>query len=181
MIGASQGEVRLGDTDFEIATDLERSLLLIGSFAPGLNVEFDRLLETHLRVSFIYFIRKYDMFPIIDSVRLHLFDLAAQFPAVGGNFALEAAALGEWDLFGRLVMTLDEAFVSGGDDVGQQRMRRKLDWRGWTPKIMQELSKINENLPWAVCQIGTKYAGASRRDTISYKAMGPDLANAMTS
>jgi hypothetical protein len=32
-----------------------------------------------------------------------------------------------------------------------------------------------------VCQIGTKYAGASRRDTISYKAMGPDLANAMTS
>jgi hypothetical protein len=136
-------------------------------------------LEYRLNVMMVRFARKYEMTSILDAIKLYLFTLMTKFPPTGGRFALVAAELKEWDMCGRLVMTLDPSTMTTGDDIGDKEMRQTLDWRGWTPEIIRELSDISEMFLWAVCQVGTKHAKASGYGQIPYGAMGPDLAKVM--
>ena len=64
-------------------------------------------------------------------------------------------------------------------DLDDEHMRQVVDWRGWTPEIIRDLSKISERFVWAVCQVGTKHAKLSGYGGISYANMGPDLAQIM--
>ena len=115
---------------------------------------------------------------MIDGISLHMFRAAAQFAPCGGLYSFVAAALKEWDLFGKLVMTLDESFGGNEENPREEQARRMLDWRAWTPSIVRPLSQIHDGLVWAICQVGTKHA-KSLTGQINFAAMGPDLARAM--
>jgi len=178
----SQLEIRLTDDEIESAYNLARCMTVISYWTDEKHHEYqsskwDRLV-CYPDLPMIFFAQKYEIQPMIDGIRLHMFRAAAQFSPRGGHFSFVAAALGEWGLFGKLVTTLDGSLGGDGESPSQEQARRMLDWRSWTPSTMRQLSQINDGLPWAICQVGTKHA-KSLTGQINYAAMGPDLARAM--
>jgi len=174
----TQATLHLTDPDIESALPLFDSLMVIKSQAENDHVELYHTFRDGLDMNMVNFAKKYDISSTLDAIKLHLFELASEFPPMGGRHVLVAATLEEWNLCGRLVMGLDAWQGNGWIDC-DEHMRQMLDWRGWTPEIIQELSKISEKFLWAVCQVGTKHARAAGHGGISYAAMGPDLARVM--
>lgn len=169
--------LHLTDPDIETAGQLFSIFDILQNF-DDVN-EVQEALDGRLDPRMVAFVKKYDMKPILDAIKIHLYSLSAMFPPCGGEFVLVAAALGEWALCGRLVMTLDERDGDDEQDVRCTEMRQLLDWRGWTPYIIRQLLQISDKFLWAVCQAGTKHAKSSGYNQISYKGMGPDLAAIM--
>jgi len=131
-----------------------------------------------LDASVVAFAQKYEIISVVIAIKLHLFSLAAQYPTYGGEYVLVAASLKEWDLCGRLIGSLE---YSRDFETGEViNMRREMDWRGWTPAMIEELGKIGPKFAWAVCRAGTKCATLEGRGRIDYVAMGQELARLMT-
>jgi hypothetical protein len=172
----TQATIHLSDPDFESADSLCAILAIIKDQAEN-NPEFHQIISIDLDINMVNFVKKYED-STMNAIKLHLFDLASEFPPDGGRHVLVAATLAEWNLCGRLVIALDgwqgNTWIEESD-----RMRKVLDWRAWTPEIMRELSQISEKFLWAVCQVGTKHARAVGYGGISYADMGPDLARIM--
>jgi hypothetical protein len=174
---SSRAELRLTDAAFEKAADIEGILNVVESIIDE-DPDIGDVFENHLDIAMVRFAQKYQMNSILDAIKINLFDLVTNFPPIGGRFVLVAASLEEWSLCGRLVMALDSSGRSY-PLYEEYDMRQALDWRGWTPKIILELSQISEMFLWAVCQVGTKHAKAAGYGQISYAMMGPDLAKIM--
>ena len=172
-----QPTLRLTDPEFESAVSLSSILPIVKEQAEE-DPEHWISIRDYLDVNMVNFAQKYEMISVLNNIKLYLFKLAAQFPPKGGQHVLEAATLGEWDLCGRLVMSLDSRHEDGHMEEDTY-IRQVLDWRGWTPEIIRDLSKISDKFLWAVCQVGTKHAKLSGYGRISYTDMGPDLARVM--
>lgn len=172
----SKVEIQLTDPHFESSATLETILWIIRVIDDRMEVQHG--LRDSLDVKMLLLAQKYEMDSIIDATRLYLFELACSFSSEGARFVLVAAMLEEWNVCGRFVMALD---VWEGKNWMEEEahLRRMLDWRGWTPEIMKELSQVSDHFLWAVCQVGTKHARLSGQAGISYTDMGPDLARAM--
>ena len=173
----TQPTLHLTDPDFESAESLSAILCLVKEHAEDYP-EYWHTLRDNLDVNMVHFVRKYEMISCLNMIKLYLFHLASQFPPEGGRHVLVAATLGEWNLCARLVMSLEawQSYMWMKDD---EHMRQVWDWRGWTPEIIRDLSKISDKFLWAVCQVGTKHAKLSGYGRISYTDMGPDLARVM--
>lgn len=176
---SSGNPIRLSDTEFETAVTIEGILLVVKSLEGHDDIDLHDVIWIHLDLQLVSFAKKYDMRSILDAMKLHLFGLVTSFPPEGGEFVLVAAALREWDLCGRMIITLDQHLGRNGRDTLEKDMRKMLDWRGWSPDMMREITQIDENLPWAIIQAGTKHAKTSGYARISYAGMGPDLAEIM--
>jgi len=172
-----QPTLRLTDPEFESAVSLSSIVPIVKEQAeedPGHWIT----IRDYLDVNMVNFAQKYEMISTLNNIKLYLFKLAARFPPDGGQHVLVAATLGEWDVCGRLVMSLD-GWQWYEYTKKNAYMRQVLDWRGWTPDIIRDLSKISEKFLWAVCLVGTKHAKLSGYGRISYTDMGPDLARVM--
>ena len=172
-----QPTLRLTDPEFESAVSLSSIVPIVKEQAeedPGHWIT----IRDYLDVNMVNFAQKYEMISTLNNIKLYLFKLAARFPPDGGQHVLVAATLGEWDVCGRLVMSLD-GWQGYEYTKKNAYMRQVLDWRGWTPDIIRDLSKISEKFLWAVCLVGTKHAKLSGYCRISYTDMGPDLARVM--
>ena len=176
----SQREIRLTDSVLEWADNLRTCFAVIERLTDDDDHNNNSVWRLYRcsDLPMIFFAQKYEIKPMIDGIRLYMFRAATQFSPRGGCFSFVAAALGKWDLFGKLVMSLDESLRGNGESPREEQARRMLDWRAWTPTIVRQLSQINDGLPWAICQVGTKHAN-SLTGQINYAAMGPDLARVM--
>jgi hypothetical protein len=175
---SSGDSIHLSDAETETAATIEGILLVVETLERH-GGYFREIFDQHLDLHLICFAKKYDMRSILDAMKLYLFGLVTSFPPEGGESVLVAAALREWDLCGRIIITLDQNIGRNGRDTLEKDMRKTLDWRGWTPETMREITQIDENLPWAIIQAGTKHAKTSGYGRISYAGMGPDLAEIM--
>ena len=172
-----QPTLHLTDPDFESAVSLNTILYLVKEQADD-DPEYWHTIRYDLNVNMVNFVQKYEMISTLNEIKLYLFKSVSKFPPDGGQHVLVAATLGEWDLCGRLVMSLDSRHEDGHMEKDTY-IRQVLDWRGWTPEIIRDLSKISDKFLWAVCQVGTKHAKLSGYGRISYTDMGPDLARVM--
>ena len=173
----TQPTLHLTDPEIESAVSLSSILSIVKEQADN-DPEYWHTIRHDLDVNMVNFILKYEMIATLNIIKIFLFESASRFPPDGGRHVLVAATLGEWDLCGRLVMSLD-AWQGNAWIGAHEHMRQVLDWRGWTPDIIRDLSKISEKFLWAVCQVGTKHAKLSGYGGISYADMGPDLARIM--
>jgi hypothetical protein len=169
--------LRFTDPEIELGVNIDKVFRIVKQKDDD-DPKLPQTIRDYLDDNVAYFFKKYEMTKIIVAIKRHLNELLNESPPSGGRHVLVAAILEDWDLCGRLVMTLDawqgETFIEE-----DEYMRQMLDWRGWTPEIIRDLSKISQRFLWAVCQVGTKHAGASAHGGISYAALGPDLARVM--
>jgi hypothetical protein len=174
---SSPAALRLTDADFETVEAIDIALSAIGR-GDNKDVSIAQSISEGciLDVTAVSFAKKYEMASVLTAIKVYLYDLAVQYTPQGGEYVMVAASLKEWVLCGRLLANLQKA----SNYKEEVKMRRMMDWRGWTPKIMEELYSIGTKFTWAVCQAGTKSATSDGRGRIDYKAMGEELANLMT-
>ena len=173
----TQPTLHLTDPEIESAVSLSSILTIVKEQADN-DPEYWHTIRDDLDVNMVNFVLKYEMISTLNIIKIVLFESASRFPPDGGRHVLVAATLREWDLCGRLIMSLD-ARQRTMWDLDDEHMRQVMDWRGWTPDIIRDLSKISEKFLWAVCLVGTKHAKLSGYGGISYANMGPDLAQIM--
>lgn len=181
--GSASDTVTLTDPDFEHVELVRVILEIIDNFESDNEHDFRSVSDDQLSAELVFFAKKYDMKLVIHSIKMCLFGFIAQFPPRGGEHCMIAAHLGEWVLCLRLIESLDEWQGPDLDDEGEYppvklHMRKMLDWRGWTPEIMDTLGKVSTRFTWAICQAGT-HNTTTRADRIDYKSMGRDLASLM--
>jgi len=171
--------VRLTDRALEQSHPLQAVLEIIVAIDRNDSKLFTEYIQDNLCPSIVSLALKYEMKSVVAEIKMFLFSLIAQWPPKGGEFVLEAAQLGEWSLCGRLVASLNIA--RRDEEYEVKEMRRMLDWRGWTPDIMDELGRVGARFSWAVCYAGTHHSGQNKHQRISYESLGQELARLMTS
>ena len=145
---SSEATVRLTDSDFETSNELVIAFHVMESYAMFDDWDLITDEECSLDPSVVDFAQKYEIDSMIIAIKLHLFSLAAQYPPAGGEYVLVAARLKEWGLCGRLFGSLEH---SSDYDCGYVTdMRREMDWRGWSPAMIEELGRIGHKFAWAV-------------------------------
>jgi len=169
-----QAELRLTDPEIELGANLDKIFRIISQQEDN-DPKLPQTIRDYLDDKVAFFVNKYDMYSTIDAIKVHLNGLLNETPRTGGRHVFVAAILEDWELCGRLIATLD-AWQGDIYIEEDEFMRQMLDWRGWTPEIIRDLSRISTSFLWAVGQVGTKHAGASDRGGLSYAAMGSDLA-----
>jgi hypothetical protein len=176
----SSASVHLADLDIENAFNLSAVFEMIDAFGKDDQHNISLVLDDLLSAEVVLFAKKYGMQSIITTIRTHLFDLATQYPPTGGVFFLVAAHMAEWPLCGRLIASF-RTNKHGQGAAGMRKMRRMLDWRGWTPNIMASLERVSKQIAWAVCQAGTEHATFNNvhdsylGNGINYEGMGQSL------
>jgi hypothetical protein len=172
-----QAILRFTDPEVELGANLDKIFRIISQQEDN-DPRLSQTIRDYLDDKVAYFVKMYDMDSTIDAIKVHLNGLLNETPPTGGRHVFVAAILEDWELSGRLIATLD-AWQGDIYIEEDEFMRQMLDWRGWTPEIIRDSSKLSTRFLWAVCQVGTKHAGASDHGGISYAAMGPDLARVM--
>jgi hypothetical protein len=176
--------VHMTDIDIESAFNLEATFEIIAAIDEDDHQNLAITMNHFLTVQVLLFAKKYDMKLVISAIRSYLFDLATQYPPTGGVFFLVAAHMSEWALCGRLIASFGTK-RHGPEEANMRKMRKMVDWRGWTPNIMASLERVSRQFAWAVCQAGTKYATFNSVDEsylgngIDYEGMGRSLAKLM--
>jgi hypothetical protein len=177
--GIASDTLQLTDSEIERSYHLRTALEIIATIDKDDSNATRNILNRFLSIQVVLFAKKYDIKSVISAIKVFLFGLATQYPPDGGKHCVEAAHLGEWALCGRLVETLEE--WREDEPNGTMDTRRMLDWRGWTPDIIDMLELVSRRFLWAVSQAGSKNVrnrsyGSGR---IDYSGMGEDLANLM--
>lgn len=172
-----QAILRFTDPEIELGANLDKIRII--SQQEDNDPKIPHTIRDYLDDKVAFFVKNYDMYSTIDAIKVHLNGLLNETPPTGGRHVFVAAILEDWELYGRLVATLD-AWQGDIYIEEDEFMRQMLDWRGWTPEIIRDLTKISTRFLWAVGQVGTKHARASDQGGLSYAAMGSDLARVMS-
>lgn len=167
--------VQLADSHIESARSIGGVLQIIALIEENDQTILHWNIPEYMCPAVVLFAQKYDMKLVLATIKSHLFRLSAEYPPSGAEYFLEAARMSEWALCGRLTAS----FVQ--DPWQSQEVRKMLDTRGWTPGIMDDLTRVSTRFAWAVCQTGTKHGNrGSGLNYISYDSMREDLARLMS-
>jgi hypothetical protein len=170
--------VQLSDSDLEISCRLRDAFELIVSIEDDDPKVSDSVVESSCRRETILFAQKYEIKSIISAIKLYLLSLVTRYPPEGGEYFLTAAQMGEWTLCGRLIGALEHR-PHDWDSWDFDSFHIMLDWRRWTPSTMDWLGRMGTKFVWAICQAGTKQAGASKAVVINPVELGKDVATLM--
>jgi len=112
---------------------------------------------------------------VIAAIKTYLSGLAAEYPPTGENYWPAAAHMSERALCGRFIAALNSSQYEYEEERPSPRM---LDWRAWTPEIMDALGRVSTRFAWTVCQTSTKHACPEKDHyRMNYVEMGKDLAD----
>ena len=170
----SSSILHMTDSEFEDAWTLRVILSTIRFIEEQDPSSCGSVLPFRFKKINVSFALKYDMKQVIAAIKLSMYEDIAQYPPKGGKYFLNAALLGEWNLCGRLIGTLEPSV-----NLDYMWIRQRLDWRYWTLDIMHEIGQVGSKFVWAVCEAGTKQIVYGKASEISCPELGEDIARLM--